>query len=146
MLFVKFSLAQKAFLAGQCPISDCYFDHRCDHESQMIKICLIVPWSNLKDHRRFQHLTLFRMGIFWVAHGWGRRRAKSLPLLKIPVTHILQWWNVVQLYLTERRSKKYMNPVRDPQSSAGISIFYGKSTNFVTSRNTDTDGILIHNF
>ena len=33
-------------------------------------------------------------------------RAKRPPSLK-PVTHILQWWNFAQLYLTQRRSKKY---------------------------------------
>ena len=38
-----------------------------------------------------------------------------------------------------------MNHVTQPQSSADISIFYRKSANFVTSRNTDIDGILIHN-
>ena len=39
------------------------------------------------------------------------------------VSHILQWWNLAQLYLTQRRSKKYMNHVTHPLSSADIIIF-----------------------
>ena len=38
-------------------------------------------------------------------------------------THILHWWNLAQLYLTQKRSKKYMNPVTNPLSSAEINIF-----------------------
>ena len=62
------------------------------------------------------------------------------------VTHILQWWNLAQLYLTQRRSKKYMNHVTYPLSSADISIFHQKSTNFPISGNTKIDCILIHYF
>ena len=39
-----------------------------------------------------------------------------------------------------------MNHVTHPLTSADISIFYRKSANFVTSRNTDIDFILVHNF
>ena len=35
----------------------------------------------------------------------GRGPKKPPPTLK-SVTHILQWWNVAQLHLTQRRSKK----------------------------------------
>ena len=56
-------------------------------------------------------------------------RAKRPPSLK-PVTHILQWWNFAQLYLTQRRSKKYMNHVTHPLSSADISIFSPKISKF----------------
>ena len=49
-------------------------------------------------------LTLFRMGILGAVHrsggrGWGEGGKKALPSLK-SVTRILQWWNLVQLYLT----------------------------------------------
>ena len=44
-------------------------------------------------------LTLFRIGISVAAHGWGGGGAKRPPSIK-SVTHILQWWNVAQLYLT----------------------------------------------
>ena len=64
-------------------------------------------------------LTLFRMGFFGAAHGWG---SKKVPSLK-SVIHILQWWNLAQLYLTQRRSKNYINHVTHPLRSADISIF-----------------------
>ena len=82
-------------------------------------------------------LTLLRMGFFGAAHRWH-------PSLK-SVTHILRWWNLAQLYLTQRRSKKYMNHVTHALSSADISIFHRKSANFAISRNTDIDCILIYN-
>ena len=50
-------------------------------------------------------LTLFRMGLFKAAHGWGRQ--KGFPSVK-SVTHILQQWNLAQTH---------------PLSSADISIF-----------------------
>ena len=43
----------------------------------------------------------------------GGGSAKMAPSLK-SVTHILQWWNMAQLYLTWRRPKKYMNHVTLP--------------------------------
>ena len=54
---------------------------------------------------------------------------KKAPFLK-SVTHILQWWNLAQLYLTQRRSKKYMNHVTHPLSSADISIFSPEISKF----------------
>ena len=59
--------------------------------------------------------------------GWSRMwgcggGAKRPPSLK-SATHILQWWNLAQFYLTQRRSKKYMNHVTHLLSSADISIF-----------------------
>ena len=41
-------------------------------------------------------LTLFRMGFFGAAHGWGTKRTSCLK----SVPHFLKWWNLVQLYLT----------------------------------------------
>ena len=38
-------------------------------------------------------LTLFRMGLFRAAHGWGTKRTLYLK----SVTHIPQWWNLAQL-------------------------------------------------
>ena len=61
------------------------------------------------------------------------------------VRHILQWWNLAQLYLTLSRSKKYKNHVTHTLRSADISIFHQKSATFVISRNSDRDCILIHN-
>ena len=68
------------------------------------------------------------------------------PLSLKSVTHILQWWNLTELYLTQRKSKKYMNHVTHSLNSADISFFHRKSANFAISRNTDIDCISIHNF
>ena len=84
-------------------------------------------------------LTLFRMGVFGAAHGWG-----GAPSLK-PVTHILQWWNLSQLHLP-KEDPKNMNHVTHPLSSATSAFFHRKSANFALSRNTDIDCILIHDF
>ena len=65
-------------------------------------------------------LTLFS-SLSRAAHGWGKAK-KPPPSLK-SATHILQQWNLAQLYLTQRRSKKYMNQVTHPLNSADISIF-----------------------
>ena len=70
---------------------------------------------------------------------------KKPPSLK-SFTHILQWWNLVRLNLTQIRSKKYMKHVIHSLRSANISIFYRKSENLAISSNTDIDCILIHNF
>ena len=65
-------------------------------------------------------LILFRMGFFWAAYGWGGTFWP--PSLK-SVTHILQWWNLAQLYLTSGKSQKYIYHVTHPFSSADINIF-----------------------
>ena len=49
---------------------------------------------------------------------------------KICHTYPMQWWNLAQLYLTQIRSKKYMNHVTHPLSSADISIFSPKISKF----------------
>ena len=45
-------------------------------------------------------LTLFRMGIFGAAYGWG----KKAPSLK-SVTHILQWWNLAVITYLKKIQK-----------------------------------------
>ena len=46
------------------------------------------------------------------------------------LAHILQWWNLAQLYLTQRRCKKYMNHVTYPLSSTDINIFSPEISKF----------------
>ena len=46
------------------------------------------------------------------------------------LSHILQWRKLAQLYLTWRRSKKYINHVTHLLSSASISIFSLQISNF----------------
>ena len=105
--------------------------------------------NNLIDHEETYMtlllvLILFRMGFLGAAHGCGGRgRAKRAPSLE-SVTHILQWWNLTQLYLAQRRSKKYMNHATHLLSLLTSAFFHRKSVNFAISRNTDIDCILIH--
>ena len=56
--------------------------------------------------------------------------SKKAPLSLKSAIHILQWWKLAHLYLTQRRSKKYMNHVTHPLSSAGISIFSPEISKF----------------
>ena len=64
--------------------------------------------------------SIIRMCFFGAVHGWGDG-GKKPPFLK-SITHILQWWNLAQLYLTKWRSKKCINHVIHSLSSADISI------------------------
>ena len=82
-----------------------------------------------------------------LCRGCSRMRGggKKCPSLK-SVTHILQWWNLAQLYLSQRKSKKYMNHVTHPWVLLTSVFFHRESANFDISRNTDIDCILIHNF
>ena len=52
------------------------------------------------------------------------RGAKRPPPSIESVTHILQWWNLPQLYLTQRRSKNYMDHMTHSLSSAEISSIF----------------------
>ena len=60
-------------------------------------------------------------GLFWGCSRMGVTK-EDTPSLK-SITHILQWWNLVQLYLTRKRSKKCMNHLTHPKSPAEISNF-----------------------
>ena len=73
------------------------------------------------------HFMIFKISLNPIQDGpfgccsW-KRRAKRSPSLK-SVRHILQLWNFAQSYLTLSESKKIMNHVTHPLSSADISIF-----------------------
>ena len=72
-------------------------------------------------------LNLFRIGFSEAAHGWvgcakGSPVPKNCHRLTVPKNCHLKWWNLVQLYLTWRRSKKYMSNMKHPLSSADISV------------------------
>ena len=61
----------------------------------------------------------------WTYSGWAfsglltdGRGAKSPPFNLKSIIHILQWWNLAQLYLTYRRLKKNMNYVTHALTSA----------------------------
>ena len=82
--------------------------------SALVSPCPCCYWRCL--------LTLFRMAFSGLLTDGGGGTAKRPPSLK-SVTPIVQWWNLAQLYLTQGRSKKYMNHVTYSLSSADISSF-----------------------
>ena len=56
-------------------------------------------------------LTLFRMGFFGTAHGWGEQGGegggeKAVPSVK-SVTHILHWWNLAVIPYLKKSQKIY---------------------------------------
>ena len=74
----------------------------------------------------------------------GRGPKKPPPTLK-SVTHILQWWNVAVIpYLKKIQKKKWITWYTE--FCWHQHFFHRKSANFVISRNTDIDCILVHNF
>ena len=56
----------------------------------------------------------------------GSKRPPSLN----SVTYILQWWNLVELYLTSSRSRKHMNHLTHLLVFADISVFLPKTSKF----------------
>ena len=66
---------------------------------------------------------------FFRAAHWLGGDQKGSPFL-IYVLHILQWWHLAELYLIQRRSKKYINHLTGLLSSADISIFSPEISKF----------------
>ena len=68
----------------------------------------------------------FRKSYFGAAYGFveggGGGGGGGTPSLK-SVSHFLQRRNLAQLYLTQSKSKNYINHLTHPLSSAGIIIF-----------------------
>ena len=74
-----------------------------------------------------------------------------LTLFKIPVTNILDLSHIYDesrhtYTLPKESPKKYINNVKHPLSSAGISSFSPQTSKFFYIKNTDIDRILIRNF
>ena len=89
-------------------------------------------------------LTLFRMGFFGAAHGWGGGLFGP-PSVK-SATQILQWWNLAQLYLAREVPKNAWITWHSPWILLASAFFHRKSANFSTSRNPHIDWILIYYF
>ena len=79
-------------------------------------------WKALYNFNPIDDGSFFR-GCSWIDGGGGG--AKRHPSLKY-VLHILQWWPLAQLYLTQRKFKQYVNHVTHHLSFDGISIFSPK--------------------
>ena len=72
-----------------------------------------------------------------MAGGGGLRRLKS-------VTHILQWWNLAQLYLPKEDPKNIWITWHTLWVLLASAFFHRKSTNVAVSRDADLYCILIH--
>ena len=90
-------------------------------------------------------LTLFMMDIFETAHGWGGRGGgKKAPFLKI--CHTYPTTMKLCSCTLPKEDQKIYESYSTPLTSADITIFHRKSANFVISKNTGVDCILVHNF
>ena len=104
-------------------------------ETEDWKIAKKLKWTICNIQKRLEKLWFkfecfnsIQGGLFWGCSrmGQGQKGAHSLKFVK----HILQWWNVAQLYLTWRKSKNYMKHVTQPVNSADISIFSPEISKF----------------
>ena len=84
-------------------------------------------------------------GIFRGCSWMGGGGQKGHPSLK-SVSHILQWWNLAQLYLTKENPKNLWITWHTAWFLLTSAFFHWKSANFVISINTDIDWNLVHNF
>ena len=94
--------------------------------------CQNMGISTLSSYHKYLHvitMMFYKRCAYWLILTLFRMGFSGAPSLK-SVTHIQQWWNVAQLYLTQRRSKKYMNQVTHPLSSPDISIFSPEISKF----------------
>ena len=86
------------------------------------------------------------MGLFGAGHecvgGGGERQKGPRPKICDTYPEMMKLGTVIP----HLKKIQKMYHVAHPLSSADISIFHGKKANFLISRNTDTDCILIHNF
>ena len=87
-------------------------------------------WSHLLK----KSLTLFRMGFFRAAHGWGG--AKKAPLSKICHAYSTMMKLCTVIPYLKKFQKLYESP-DTPCVLLTLAFFYRKSANFAISRNTD---------
>ena len=83
------------------------------------------------------------MDIFGTAHGLGVEQIGPLPKICHTYPTMMKLGTVIP-YL--KKIQKIYESRDTPVTSADISIFHWKSANFVISRNTDIDCILVHDF
>ena len=89
-------------------------------------------------------LSLFRMGFFGAAHGWGRSKRLSLP----KICHTYPTMIKLSTVIPDQKKIQKVYELRDAplEFCWHQHFFYRKSANFAISRNVYIDCILIHNF
>ena len=92
----------------------------------VFEILLVIPATSARVERSDSVLILFRMGFFGTAHEWGVKKA---PHPKICHTYptLMKLGTVVPCL---KKIQKYINHVAHLLSSADISIFSPKISNF----------------
>ena len=125
------SLSEAVFLIWKCAPQKCFLDN-----------VRYVQASYFKSIS-YKCLTLFKMGLFGAAHGWG---AKKAPLPKICHTYpaIMKLGTVIPyLKKTQKNIWIMWHTLWVLLTSA---FFHRKSANFAILENTAIDCILVHNF
>ena len=90
-------------------------------------------------------LTLFRMGFFGAAHGWGGEEQKPPPLHKICHTYpTMMKLSTVTSYL--KKVQERFESRDTPLEFCWHHHFFSENRKFAISRNTDIDCNLIHKF
>ena len=102
----------------------------------------IKPSANDGNKKKVM-LTLFRMGIFEVAHGWGTGAKRIPPLSKIFDTSFNDDIDAVSKFL-EKIKKKWIT-WHTPWFLLTLVFFHQKSANIVISRSKDTCCFSRHN-
>ena len=98
--------------------------------------CMTVTEINFlywQSVHKWHLLTLFRMGIFGAAHGWGGQKGHPLPKICHTYPTVMKLGAVIPCL--KKIQKIYESRDMSPESS-----------NLNISRNTDIDCILVHNF
>ena len=90
--------------------------------------CFNSYWLHVRGQKLSFLFNPIQDSLFRGCSQMRRSQKATTPSLK-SVTNILQKWNLAQLYLKED-SKKYMNLVSHPLSSADISIFSPEISKF----------------
>ena len=105
-----------------------FYDNQNDNQAQLL-------------FSEFFVLTLFGIGFFGAAHGWGEERGKKTLLLNICHTYpAMMKLGTVIPYLKEI---KKMYESRNTSLELTSGFFYRKSQYFTIPKNTDIDWILI---
>ena len=113
----------------------------------------LIVWINFSQYPNLfksenikSTLTLFRMGFFGAVHGWGVGGGGVVVELS-HISYSDETWHSWHSYTLPKDDPKniwilWQTPWVLPTSA----FFQRKPANFVISRNTDIDCILIHNF
>ena len=108
------------------------WDRKLGRENKKLQVTILLIVGALTS----LDLNPIQDGLFRGCLRMGEEGGAKRPLSLKSVTHILQWWNLVQLYLTGHITWVLLTSA----------LFHWKLTNFAISRYIDINYILIRNF